>query len=66
MMCSQCKFYIRHESDLESNDKCSHPKSSHSTGGIRTNSEVIYFTCYAMLGGMCDDHKLWQPRLEVA
>ena len=65
MKCSDCKFYAMREREML--DECLHKESLLSTsGGIRDEATKYHVSCYAMLRGVCSNHKLFEPRLEVA
>jgi hypothetical protein len=67
MICAECKWYKKSELQDESNDLCTHVKAKYATGkGIREPVVMGNYSCYSMLCGICKDHELWQPKLEVA
>ena len=70
MMCKTCNWYMQATEGvfegIEQNDRCHNDKSGHHIVGIRSEPRIIFYTCETMLKSLCENHKLWQPRLEVA
>ena len=64
MRCTDCIFYK--EGAIENEDQCTHKQAISHSGGVRVHSTVRYFHCTTMLTGLCTDHKLFVPKLEVA
>jgi hypothetical protein len=61
-LCKDCKHYQPSESSLEANDRCGHPEALRTSGGIRTESIIIYTSCETMLQFGCKDHRLWEAK----
>lgn len=64
MICATCRFHQLSKSEFEDDDLCLHDKSAHDVG-IRVEN-IKFYTCRAMLAGMCENHKLWLVKLSAA
>lgn len=66
MFCEQCRYYKASEMQHESNDICLNKKAKLERGGIRSESYITHARCASMLESHCENHKLFEPKLEVA
>ena len=64
--CADCHWYSKDQGGmadgLEANDRCHHDKSAYQIGGVRTDSVIVFHPCQSMLKGICENHKLFEPR----
>ena len=64
MICKQCRYHQQAKTDSEQDDVCLHKQGTREAG-IRTEY-TKHYTCGVMLESWCENHKLFEPRLEVA
>ena len=63
MKCSDCKYYTEAEAEAEEWDLCNHPRAATTVGlGIRAEPAPKFYTCHAMLAGICKSHKLFKSK----